>query len=713
MSCGSVLLCLGLLSVLDGAVSTAIRPQPPHFPHPPPPPLPPPPHLFLGMNFTELDSRSFQGMPPQGPEPDYSYCEVLMEAPVPPPIDSVPWFCQEGETGEKGDQGRSGWRGAKGDMGLKGDKGDQGTDGLPGWRGPQGMPGQCPVVCKGEGRLGEPGLAGPAGDKGESGIAGPPGMPGQKGDLGEMGPRGEPGLNGMKGDQGEQGVCECTDGEKGAQGEGGPPGPQGLMGEPGPKGSEGLHGHMGEKGDMGDRGIPGPCSPTIQSAFSASLRDNYPRPNLPVPFTEVSYDLQGHYNPQSGIYMAPVNGTYVFSYHLCTFSKVLTVGLFQDYKPVVKSTQLSDLGQVSQMVVLHLSAGERLWLQVKDSNTNGMYTSAESISTFSGFLLYPDACDASLSRTFPMNSDKGDQGTDGLPGWRGPQGMPGQCPAMCKGEGRLGELGLAGPAGDKGESGIAGPPGMPGQKGDLGEMGPRGEPGLNGMKGDQGEQGVCECTDGEKGAQGEGGPPGPQGLMGEPGPKGSEGLHGHMGEKGDMGDRGIPGPCSPTIQSAFSASLRDNYPRPNLPVPFTEVSYDLQGHYNPQSGIYMAPVNGTYVFSYHLCTFSKVLTVGLFQDYKPVVKSTQLSDLGQVSQMVVLHLSAGERLWLQVKDSNTNGMYTSAESISTFSGFLLYPDACDASLSRTFPMNSDYADYSWGDDDSISEPTPGSSTSSP
>ncbi|XP_033895619.3 inner ear-specific collagen-like [Acipenser ruthenus] len=457
MSCGSVLLCLGLLSVLDGAVSTAIRPQPPHFPHPPPPPPPPPPHLSLGMNFTELDSRSFQGMPPQGPEPDYSYCEVLMEAPVPPPIDSVPWFCfcthckgtagpkgdqgdmglpgppgspgrrgfigfrgsrgfigrqglkgQEGETGEKGDQGRSGWRGAKGDMGLKGDKGDQGTDGLPGLRGPQGMPGQCPAVCKGEGRLGEPGLAGPAGDKGESGIAGPPGMPGQNGDLGEMGPRGEPGLNGMKGDQGEQGVCECTDGEKGAQGEGGPLGPRGLMGEPGPKGSEGLHGHMGEKGDMGDRGIPGPCSPTVQSAFSASLRDNYPRPNLPVPFTEVSYDLQGHYNPQSGIYMAPVNGTYVFSYHLCTFSKVLTVGLFQDYKPVVKSTQLNDLGQASQMVVLHLSAGERLWLQVKDSNTNGMYTSTESISTFSGFLLYPDACDASLSRTFPLNSDYAD-----------------------------------------------------------------------------------------------------------------------------------------------------------------------------------------------------------------------------------------------------------------------------------------------------------------
>ncbi|MGH0171625.1 UNVERIFIED_CONTAM: hypothetical protein FKN15_006257 [Acipenser sinensis] len=112
MSCGSVLLCLGLLSVLDGAVSTAIRPEPPHFPPPPPPPPP-------GMNFTELGLRSFllneEGMPPQRPDPDYSYCEVLMEAPVPPPIDSVPWFCLcmhcKGTAGPKGDQG---------DMGLPG-----------------------------------------------------------------------------------------------------------------------------------------------------------------------------------------------------------------------------------------------------------------------------------------------------------------------------------------------------------------------------------------------------------------------------------------------------------------------------------------------------------------------------------------------------------------------------------------------------------------
>ncbi|XP_041125842.1 otolin-1-like [Polyodon spathula] len=312
---------------------------------------------------------------------------------------------QKGETGEKGDQGRNGWHGAKGDMGLKGDKGDQGRDGLPGGRGPQGMPGQCPAVCNGVDRLEEPGLAGPVGEKGESGIVGPPGVPGQKGDQGEMGPRGEPGLNGTKGDQGEQGVCECTDGHKGPQGEVGPPGPQGLKGEPGPKGDEGLHGHMGEKGATGDRGIPGPCSPTVQSAFSASLRDINPRPNLPVPFTEVNYNLQNHYNPQSGIYMAPVNGTYVFSYHLCANSKALTVGLFRDYKSIVRSTQLDDLGKVSQMVVLHLSAGERLWLQVKDSNTNGMYAGPESSSTFSGFLLYPDACDASQSRNFPLNSD--------------------------------------------------------------------------------------------------------------------------------------------------------------------------------------------------------------------------------------------------------------------------------------------------------------------
>nr|XP_006638028.2 PREDICTED: collagen alpha-1(X) chain-like isoform X1 [Lepisosteus oculatus] len=467
-----LLLCLQLLWPLCGAMIT---------PHPPPerggpekPPNPPPnqdyhpmnpadqPHIYSPQRFplTENDpfpgnisSRSFVPDMSQtvGLEPDMSYCQMLLESPVPPPIESVPWFClcmnckgtmgpkgdrgerglpghpgspgprgfsgfrgrpgfvgrqglkgQKGDDGEKGDQGVSGFRGAKGERGLKGDKGDQGLDGIPGLPGPQGEPGQCPVVCQGDlGLPGMTGLPGPAGVRGPPGADGVPGHPGQKGDMGSIGAPGPQGTQGPKGEHGAEGQCNCTDGEKGAHGEVGPQGPPGNAGHPGAKGEAGLPGTKGEKGDEGLRGVPGPCSPTIQSGFSAALDSIYPAPNRPVPFGKVIYNLQGHFDPFNGIYMAPVNGTYVFSYQLVVFSKVLKVGLFLNFKPVVKTTEPSDLGSASQMVVLQLSRGDRVWLQVKDTSTNGMYASSDSTSTFSGYLLYPDSCEMPLSRDFP------------------------------------------------------------------------------------------------------------------------------------------------------------------------------------------------------------------------------------------------------------------------------------------------------------------------
>lgn len=268
--------------------------------------------------------------------------------------------------------------------------------------GPKGADGQCPVSCLSHpGPPGEPGLPGPVGLPGLLGQAGAPGAKGLKGDPGTDGTPGIPGLLGSKGDPGKEGNCSSKDGQKGDMG---PVGSKGTKGEPGQRGSEGVAGQKGPKGvpgEMGMMGMPGPCSPAIQSAFSAALRSSFPAANQPIVFGRIIYNLQQHYDPGTGVYTAPVNGTYAFSFHLTASTRTLKVGLFWNFQPVVKNTQVSELGSTSQHVVLNLSAGDQVWLQVKDSITNGMFTSAEVSSTFSGFLLQPDSCDIIMGRELP------------------------------------------------------------------------------------------------------------------------------------------------------------------------------------------------------------------------------------------------------------------------------------------------------------------------
>uniref|UniRef100_A0A9J8D2D1 C1q domain-containing protein n=1 Tax=Cyprinus carpio carpio TaxID=630221 RepID=A0A9J8D2D1_CYPCA len=237
-------------------------------------------------------------------EPDLSYCQMILEAPVPPTADQVPWFC----------------------------------------------------IC-----------------------------------------------SACSGNQGPQGLCNCKDGAQGAQGQTGAKGEKGNLGPTGQQGATGATGPKGDQGDMGMTGMPGPCSPTVQSTFSAALLTSFPLPSRPVPFKRVIYNLNQNYNPDNGVYTAPVNGTYVFSYHLQVSSRMLKVGLFHNFEAVVRTTTPVEMNTASQQVVLSLSQGDWVWVQVKDTTTNGVYTGSEASSTFSGFLLYPDRCDDMFGRDFNNN----------------------------------------------------------------------------------------------------------------------------------------------------------------------------------------------------------------------------------------------------------------------------------------------------------------------
>lgn len=230
-------------------------------------------------------------------------------------------------------------------------------------------------------------------------------------------------------------------------------------------------------------------------------------------------------------------------------------------------------------------------------------------------------------------------------------------------------------------------------------MGDPGAPGPVGGKGEPGPEGECNCSDGEDGSPGPKGDKGDKGIQGDMGTAGQTGPQGDKGDMGVMGMMGPPGPCMPNIQSAFSAGLTTSYPPPNAPVVFDNVLYNIQGSYDPTRGLYTAPINGTYVFSFHLTVHDRVLKVGLFHNFMPVVKMTDPSVLGSASHTVVLHLAQGDMVWLQVRDNLTNGIYAGSEASSTFSGFLLHPDTCEMAFLRGNipPVFPPEGGYSWGE----------------
>lgn len=276
-----------------------------------------------------------------------------------------------------GEPGPSGNKGDRGFSGLKGDPGERGEPGINGSTGP----------------MGPPGIAGTKGQKGELGLTGSclPSEKGEKGDVGERGspgPKGEigpPGVNGTYGEKGERGLP----GMKGNTGKVGPPGARGVVGFRGEKGPKGVRGPRGPKGS------PGESAEQVRSAFSVGLfpSRSFPSPGLPVKFDKVFYNGEGHWDPELHKFNVTYAGVYLFTYHITIRNRPVRAALLVNGIRRLKTRDSlygQDIDQASNLALLHLNEGDQVWLETL-RDWNGVYSSSEDDSTFSGFLLYLDS----------------------------------------------------------------------------------------------------------------------------------------------------------------------------------------------------------------------------------------------------------------------------------------------------------------------------------
>ncbi|XP_053168044.1 adiponectin-like [Hemicordylus capensis] len=206
-------------------------------------------------------------------------------------------------------------------------------------------------------------------------MAGAPGYPGHNGIPGRDGRDGKDGQKGEKGDQG-------------ATGPKGDSGNLGAIGAEGPRGVAGLNGLPGMKGEKGD------SASMYRSAFSVGLTTRVPHPSIPIKFSKVFYNEQNAYDTTTGKFRCSIPGVYYFAYHLTVYVADVKVSLYKKDKAIIityDQFQTNNVDQASGSVLLHVEAGEEVWLQVYgEEENNGVYADNVNDSTFMGFLLYPD-----------------------------------------------------------------------------------------------------------------------------------------------------------------------------------------------------------------------------------------------------------------------------------------------------------------------------------
>ncbi|XP_019623478.1 PREDICTED: complement C1q tumor necrosis factor-related protein 3-like [Branchiostoma belcheri] len=249
-------------------------------------------------------------------------------------------------------------------------------------------PNKVPETDKGEkGAAGRPGKAGPQGPPGERGLTGMPGK-------GLYGPKGEKGAEGPHGPQGDRGL-------QGPVGEG----KKGDVGDKGQKGEQGYRGPRGQPGDPAPyhpmiRYVHPPAPGPLKIVFSATNTYKDARYNAggrrrnsqaTTSFSHVLVNSGGHYHTRNSVFIAPMNGTYSFTFSVPKHHKedLLEVHLMRNLQKQVVAIATGPnpgVSMATNTAIIHLDDKDLVWVKVH----RGAIEEKERLATFTGCLLFPD-----------------------------------------------------------------------------------------------------------------------------------------------------------------------------------------------------------------------------------------------------------------------------------------------------------------------------------
>eukprot|EP00064_Thunnus_orientalis_P019812 superscaffoldBa00005133_g19942 len=137
-----------------------------------------------------------------------------------------------------------------------------------------------------------------------------------------------------------------------------------------------------------------PLSQPLRVAFTASRTANFAPGNLdqPIVFDQLHSNLGEMYDTHIGRFTSPVNGTYVFIFHILklAINVPLYINLMRNDEVMVSAYAndgAPDHETASNHAILPLFQGDQVWLRL---HRGAIYGSTWKYSTFSGFLLYQD-----------------------------------------------------------------------------------------------------------------------------------------------------------------------------------------------------------------------------------------------------------------------------------------------------------------------------------
>ncbi|XP_057711530.1 caprin-2 isoform X2 [Corythoichthys intestinalis] len=137
-----------------------------------------------------------------------------------------------------------------------------------------------------------------------------------------------------------------------------------------------------------------PLSQPLRVAFTASRTANFAPANLdqPIIFDQLHSNLGEMFDTHIGRFTCPVNGIYVFMFHILklAINVPLYINLMCNEEVMVSAYAndgAPDHETASNHAILPLFQGDQVWLRL---HRGAIYGSTWKYSTFSGFLLYQD-----------------------------------------------------------------------------------------------------------------------------------------------------------------------------------------------------------------------------------------------------------------------------------------------------------------------------------